>query len=266
MEPSAGGGGTWNFPEGMESRSSGGDHNQTTKEEGHPEYVAYVLLPVFFLTGLTGVLICHLLKKKGYRCTTDSEFECEEKIAEEQMDYHDGNTDTVGQMVHCIMKNPANAEALQAMMTNHHPGDPESPSSPNGPPSPTSPISIESPSSPTSPTFQQGSQSKHSCHGHHLHTVGGVVEKNACSRCSHQKRRMSRKNSARESRKSRMGEVTVLAVGRFRVTHVDRKSSLKEHKGLILTPIDSANEGENSDNQVPSSPTKLDDKEEKTLQ
>lgn len=49
---------------------------------GHPEYIAYVLVPVFFVMGLLGVLICHLLKKKGYRCTTEAEQEVEEEKVE----------------------------------------------------------------------------------------------------------------------------------------------------------------------------------------
>lgn len=49
---------------------------------GHPEYIAYVLVPVFFIMGLLGVLICHLLKKKGYRCTTEAEQEVEEEKVE----------------------------------------------------------------------------------------------------------------------------------------------------------------------------------------
>lgn len=32
--------------------------------------------------GLFGVLICHLLKKKGYRCTTEAEQDMEEEKAE----------------------------------------------------------------------------------------------------------------------------------------------------------------------------------------
>lgn len=47
-----------------------------------PNYVAYVLVPVFFLLGLLGVVICHVLKRKGYRCTTepqdDEEVKCQE--------------------------------------------------------------------------------------------------------------------------------------------------------------------------------------------
>lgn len=32
--------------------------------------------------GLFGVLICHLLKKKGYRCTTEAEQDAEEEKVE----------------------------------------------------------------------------------------------------------------------------------------------------------------------------------------
>lgn len=43
--------------------------------------MAFVLVPVFFLLGLLGVVICHVLKKKGYRCTTEpqdgEEHKCE---------------------------------------------------------------------------------------------------------------------------------------------------------------------------------------------
>lgn len=47
-----------------------------------PDYIAFVLVPIFFLLGLLGVVICHVLKSKGYRCTTeaqDGEEECEEE-------------------------------------------------------------------------------------------------------------------------------------------------------------------------------------------
>lgn len=44
-----------------------------SNEDRNPEYIAFGLVPVFFLLGLLGVLICHALKKKGYRCTTEAE-------------------------------------------------------------------------------------------------------------------------------------------------------------------------------------------------
>lgn len=50
--------------------------------EHPPPYMIFVVVFLFFLTGLLGFLICHLLKKKGYRCRTgdmDDEEE-EEKL------------------------------------------------------------------------------------------------------------------------------------------------------------------------------------------
>jgi len=46
----------------------------------HLDYTAFILVPVFFLLGLLGVVICHVLKRKGYRCTTEAHGEeCEEE-------------------------------------------------------------------------------------------------------------------------------------------------------------------------------------------
>lgn len=38
--------------------------------EQPPPYIIFVVVSLFFLMGLLGFLICHLLKKKGYRCRT----------------------------------------------------------------------------------------------------------------------------------------------------------------------------------------------------
>lgn len=45
-----------------------------------------MLVPVFFLLGLLGVVICHVLKRKGYRCTTSQDDEEEEECEEEDKD------------------------------------------------------------------------------------------------------------------------------------------------------------------------------------
>lgn len=48
-----------------------------------PPYIIFVVVFLFFITGLLGFLICHLLKKKGYRCRTgdlEDEEEEEEKL------------------------------------------------------------------------------------------------------------------------------------------------------------------------------------------
>lgn len=49
-----------------------------------PPYIMFLVVFLFFLTGLLGFLICHLLKKKGYHCRTDvgDEEEEEEKLGE----------------------------------------------------------------------------------------------------------------------------------------------------------------------------------------
>lgn len=50
-----------------------------------PPYMIFVVVFLFFLTGLLGFLVCHLLKKKGYRCRTgdvDFEEDQEDKLAE----------------------------------------------------------------------------------------------------------------------------------------------------------------------------------------
>ncbi|XP_073502320.1 RELT-like protein 1 isoform X1 [Phyllobates terribilis] len=275
---------------------------------GHPEYVAFYLVPIFFIMGLVGVLICHILKKKGYRCTTEAEPEVEkitgEKI-EMQESVGDTNNDTVGQIVSFIMKNEgvslsltvghpvdillaleaedsdlyltpqsprsagrmysyihlseglliilcychaANADVLKAMVADtsgvgdNSLFDPESPTTPNTPVSPTSPISPSSP---------DGTPSKHSCRGNHLHTIGGVAEKHVCSRCSNKRWNMIRSPlKQKESKKARQGAVTVLSVGRFRVTKVEPKS--KERKRLMSDGTEATN------GDVPSTPVSVD--------
>ncbi|KAJ0006262.1 hypothetical protein NQD34_013535 [Periophthalmus magnuspinnatus] len=201
--------------------------NVTIKNDGETnsshDLTAFALVPTFFLLGLIGVIICHVLKKKGYRCTTEAEEE--DKFEEHQCDmleqdlemgeFNDTfseNNDTVGQIVHYIMKNEANSDALKAMIHENSidsDGTPMTPISPNSPTPPLTPISPGAP--PGAP--------KHTCN--HLHTIGGMGgHKNICTRCSQKKWPLMRKPSARktEQRRSHCGEVTVLAVGRFRVT------------------------------------------------
>lgn len=48
--------------------------------------MAFVLVPVFFLLGLLGVVICHVLKRKGYRCTTEPQDGEEDKCGEGERD------------------------------------------------------------------------------------------------------------------------------------------------------------------------------------
>ncbi|XP_057584251.1 RELT-like protein 1 isoform X2 [Hippopotamus amphibius kiboko] len=216
----------------------------TSSGNGHPEYIAYALVPVFFLMGLFGVLICHLLKKKGYRCTTEAEQDVEEEKVEkiELNDTVNENSDTVGQIVQYIMKNEANADVLKAMVADNSLCDPESPVTPSTPGSP--PVS-------PGPLSPGGTPGKHIC-GHHLHTVGGVVERDVCHRCRHKRWHFIKPtNKSKEGRSRRQGEVTVLSVGRFRVTKVEPKSNQKERRSLMsVSGTDSVN------GEVPATPVK----------
>lgn len=58
------------------SSSAGGPVNGTvvrSAEEKTAEYAVFALVPVFCVMGLLGILICNILKKKGYRCSADKE-------------------------------------------------------------------------------------------------------------------------------------------------------------------------------------------------
>ncbi|KAM9827535.1 RELT-like protein 1 [Neosynchiropus ocellatus] len=189
--------------------------------KGSGDLTAFVVLPIFFLLGLLGVLICYILKRKGYRCTTDADDEEEvqndPQLATELNDTFSENDDTVGQIIHCIMKNEANSEALKAMI---HDNSIDS----DGPPlTPVSPGSPSPPPTPISPGAPPGA-AKHTCS--HLHTIGGLGgHKNICTRCSQKKWPLMRKPQPRrpDQRRSHHGEVTVLTVGRFRVTKSDHR-------------------------------------------
>ncbi|XP_059326078.1 RELT-like protein 1 [Ammospiza nelsoni] len=240
----------------------------TTKVDGndgkpeHLEYIAFALVPVFFIMGLLGILICHILKKKGYRCTTEAE-ELEEEKIDEKIEMNETiheNSDTVGQIVNYIMKNEANADVLKAMVADSSVFEPESPLSPT---SPESPVSPGSPLSPGVVPF------RHNCKAHHFHTVGGVVEKDVCTRCSHKRWHLIKPaQKSKENRRSRIGEVTVLSVGRFRVTKVDHKSNSKERKSLMsVTGVESVNgemPAKQDVSEAPATPAKQDMQERRS--
>uniref|UniRef100_A0A8C4LJ87 RELT like 1 n=1 Tax=Equus asinus TaxID=9793 RepID=A0A8C4LJ87_EQUAS len=136
----------------------------------------------------------------------------------------------------------ANVDVLKALVADNTVNDPESPVTPSTPGSP--PLSP----GPLSPGATPG---KHIC-GHHLHTVGGAVERDVCHRCRHKRWHFIKPtNKSREGRPRRQGEVTVLSVGRFRVTKVEHKSNQKERRSLMSV---NGNEGVNG--EVPVTPVK----------
>ncbi|CAJ1086128.1 RELT-like protein 1 isoform X2 [Xyrichtys novacula] len=222
----------------------------------NPDYIAFVLVPVFFLLGLLGVVICHVLKRKGYRCTTEAQDGEEEECVEEGKDLELGgdfndtfsdNNDTVGQIVRYIMKNEANSDALKAMIHDNSIDSDGPPMTPTSPGTPTPPLTPISPGAPPG-------AAKHTCN--HLHTIGGLGgQKNICTRCSQKKWPLMRRPSARktEQRRSHHGEVTVLAVGRFRVTKIEKPT--RERRTLLIS---------DSNGSVPTSPVESEPKSRTT--
>ncbi|KAF7645213.1 hypothetical protein LDENG_00208370, partial [Lucifuga dentata] len=143
-------------------------------------------------------LICHLLKKKGYRCRTgdvDNEEEDEEKEAANAEDEDEENQDTVEQILKCIIENEANMEAFKEMLGNQS-------------------VCVRH-----DPRLR-----KESIGGipPHLHTVHSGSD-NSCLLCAQSRSQKNRRQSRTPRTKQRPGEQTVFSVGRFRVTHTDKK-------------------------------------------
>ncbi|XP_070818055.1 uncharacterized protein [Chaetodon trifascialis] len=168
--------------------------------EHPPPYMIFVVVFLFFLTGLFGFLICHLLKKKGYRCRTgdmdDEEEEEEEKLQGNADDEDEGNQDTVEQILKCIIENEANMEAFNEMFGNQN-------------------VCVRH-----DPRLRK--ESIGGVPPHH-HTVHSGTDHNSCHLCAQVRSKKGRRQSRTPRSKQRPGEQTVFSVGRFRVTHHDKK-------------------------------------------
>ncbi|CAG5993433.1 unnamed protein product [Menidia menidia] len=168
--------------------------------EPPPPYIIFLVVFLFFMTGLLGFLICHLLKKKGYRCRTgdldEEEDEEEEKLGESADEDNEDNQDTVEQILKCIIENEANMEAFNEMLGNHN-------------------ICVRH-----DPRFR-----KESIGGAppHFHTVHSGTDHNSCHLCAQVRSKKACRPSRTPRVKQRPGEQTVFSVGRFRVTHTDKK-------------------------------------------
>ncbi|XP_001378023.2 RELT-like protein 2 isoform X2 [Monodelphis domestica] len=179
---------------------------QPGPEPQHGLYMLFLLVLVFFLMGLVGFMICHVLKKKGYRCRTSRGSEPEDAQLQPPDD-EDMNEDTVERIVQCIIQNEANAEALKEML-----GDSEGEAT------------VQLSSLDGAPSLQDGTPSHH----HTVH-LGSAAP---CIHCSRNKRPpLIRQGRSKEGKgRTRPGETTVFSVGRFRVTHIEKRFGLHEHR------------------------------------
>ncbi|XP_010117357.1 PREDICTED: RELT-like protein 2, partial [Chlamydotis macqueenii] len=174
------------------------DQNSTDDGESDPQHslsMVFLLVLVFFIMGLVGFLICHVLKKKGYRCRTfRDELDPDNKdvLAELQANEEEElNEDTVEKIVRCIIQNEANAEALKEMLGDNE-GD----------------IPVPVPSLCPHRNSQDGGPPHH-------HTVHLGSTQAPCIHCSKRKRHPLHRQGRSKDGKGRMhpGETTVFSVG-----------------------------------------------------
>ncbi|XP_053106241.1 RELT-like protein 2 isoform X2 [Hemicordylus capensis] len=186
---------------------------QNSTEDGDPDpqhsfYMLFLLVLVFFVMGLGGFLICHILKKKGYRCRTFSdELDSEKKESLTQLQDDEDeelNEDTVEKIVKCIIQNEANVEVLKEMLAD---GDADLPL----------PVPVPSGLCPHRNSQDGGVP--------HHHTVHLGSTQAPCIHCSRKKRHPLHRQGRSKEGKSKMhpGETTVFSVGRFHVTHIGKK-------------------------------------------
>ncbi|XP_077166949.1 RELT-like protein 2 isoform X2 [Paroedura picta] len=181
----------------------------------HSLSMPFLMVLVFFGMGLVGFLICHVLKKKGYRCRTfRDELDLEHKESLTQLDDDDEelNEDTVEKIVKCIIQNEANVEVLKEMLGE---GDREL----------QVPMPIIVPSLCPHRNSQDGGLPHH-------HTVHLGSTQAPCMHCSKKKRHPLQRQSRSREGKSKMHprETTVFSVGRFHVTHIGKKPASHESR------------------------------------
>lgn len=209
------------------------ENNTEHGDEAAPQnpYMLFLLVIVFFITGLLGFLICHILKKKGYRCRTSPEEDYEIKDVtniDQDTTEEMSNEDTVERIVKCIIQNEANAEALKQML-----GDTEGD------------VQI----GPSSLCPHRESQDAGPPHHHTVH-LGSTQA--PCMHCTRKKRSLLHRMGRSKDSKGRPhpGEVTVFSVGRFRVTHIGKKSSIQGAQDDTNISSDPISFDKDTDDQV----------------
>ncbi|XP_075053757.1 tumor necrosis factor receptor superfamily member 19L [Mixophyes fleayi] len=214
--------------------------NSTRKgvqEDSGTQYAVLAIVPVFCMMGLTGIFLCNLLKKKGYHCTAQKELDeeaCPEKegINPSDMLEENGNEDTIGVLVRLITEKKENAVALEELLKDYQNKQ-------------ISTIGNKSPQSRLHLLPQMPNLCKHQ---HHLHTVQGLASRSGtcCTRCSQKKwpqvlaspqpatvPAAVTKTVRTGTKAARVGEITILSVGRFRVARIpEQKPNPPEVKAI----------------------------------
>ncbi|KAM9246174.1 tumor necrosis factor receptor superfamily member 19L [Leptosomus discolor] len=174
------------------------------EEEAAAQAAVLTIAPVFCAMGLLGILVCNLLKKKGYHCTAGKDPQPGGTGPSSIYQLEDPNEDTIGVLVRLITEKKENAAALEELLKEHRSQQP------------LTPLGCAPPKK-----LHLLPQFPPACwHQQHLHTVQGPAP---CTRCSQKKwPQVLPPLSAPKVPKpgGRPGEVTILSVGRFRVSRI----------------------------------------------
>ncbi|KAF1567262.1 Tumor necrosis factor receptor superfamily member 19L, partial [Eudyptes schlegeli] len=157
------------------------------------------IVPVFCAMGLLGILVCNLLKKKGYHCTSSKDPQPGGTGPSSIYQLEDANEDTIGVLVRLITEKKGQGGAPKAALRT--PSWWDRPHADG--------ISPLLPRLHLLPQFPPACQ-----HQQHLHTVQGPAP---CARCSQKKwPEVLPSLSATKVPKprGRPGEVTILSIGR----------------------------------------------------
>ncbi|XP_075404773.1 tumor necrosis factor receptor superfamily member 19L [Tenrec ecaudatus] len=249
---------------GEEAPVPGNGTRAGSPEETAAQYAVIAIVPVFCLMGLLGILVCNLLKRKGYHCTAQKEAGPCPGGAGSGINpaYRAEDTtedDTIGVLVRLITEKKENAAALEELLRDYHSKQLVQTSH--------RPVPRLPPGRPNMP---------HICpHRHHLHTVQGLASLSGpcCSRCSQKKwpevllspeaaaattpapsfLPSSTRVSKAGAKGGRQGEITILSVGRFRVARIPE---LRTSSGAseVKTITEAGPSGANSPNSSPPGP------------
>ncbi|ELK00347.1 Tumor necrosis factor receptor superfamily member 19L [Pteropus alecto] len=93
-------------------------------EETAAQYAVIAIVPIFCLMGLLGILVCNLLKRKGYHCTAHKEVGPGPGGGSSGINpayrLEDANEDTIGVLVRLITEKKENAAALEELLKEYH--------------------------------------------------------------------------------------------------------------------------------------------------
>ncbi|KAM4845732.1 tumor necrosis factor receptor superfamily member 19L [Thomomys bottae] len=244
---------------GSETRQPGNSTRAGGPEETAAQYAVIAIVPVFCLMGLLGILVCNLLKRKGYHCTAHKEVGPGPGGGGSGINpayqNEEANEDTIGVLVRLITEKKENAAALEELLKEYHGKQLVQTSH--------MPVPRLPPASPSIP---------HICpHRHHLHTVQGLASLSGpcCSRCSQKKwpevllspeaaaattpAPSLLPNPARApkagAKAGRQGEITILSVGRFRVARIP-----EQRASSVISEVKTITEAGPPGGDLPDSP------------